>query len=78
MFPRCIFQACEWILKPRENDVREMQEVREHWWANRDANKALEILQRSDRGGRSIEYKLLSGFVKNGPNDYVNSLENVI
>lgn len=70
-------QACEWILKPRENDFPEMQSVREHWWKNRNADEALKILQRHDRGGRSIEHKLLSGFAKNGPNDYINSLENV-
>lgn len=65
------------ILKPRDNDVPEMQTVRENWWANRDAKQALELLHHHDRGGRSIESKLLSGLVKNGPNDYVNSLENV-
>lgn len=54
-----------------------MQRVREHWWENRQAKEALALLQRYDRGGRSIESKLLSGLTKNGPNDYVNSLENV-
>lgn len=69
--------ACEWILKPRENDFPEMKTAREHWWTNRDADEALQLMQRHDRGGRSIEYKLLAGLAKNGPNDYVNSLENV-
>lgn len=69
--------ACEWILKPRENDFPEMQTAREHWWINRDADEALNLMQRHDRGGRSIEYKLLAGLAKNGRNDYVNSLENV-
>lgn len=54
-----------------------MNSVRELWWKNRNAKEALELLKGHDRGGRSIEYKLLSGFAKNGPNDYVNSLENV-
>lgn len=54
-----------------------MQPVRENWWKNRNAQEALDLLQRHDRGGRSIEHKLLTGFVKNGPNDYKNSLENV-
>lgn len=54
-----------------------MQHVREHWWENRQAKEALALLQRHDRGGRSIESKLLSGLAKNGPNDYVNSLESV-
>lgn len=70
-------QACEWILKPRDNDVPELQLARESWWEKRNAQEALELLKRHDRSGRSIEYKLLAGFVKNGPNDYVNSLENV-
>lgn len=65
------------ILKPRDNDVPEMQTVRELWWTSRDAKQALELLQRHDRGNRSIESKLLAGLAKNGPNDYVNSLENV-
>lgn len=55
----------------------EMKAVRENWWSKRDASEALKLLQRHDRGGRSIEYKLLAGFAKNGPADYVNSLENV-
>lgn len=70
-------KACESILKPRDNDVPEMQRVREQWWENRQAKEALTLLQRHDRGGRSIESKLLMGLIKNGPNDYVNSLENV-
>lgn len=64
-------------MKPRENDIPEMNSVRELWWKNRDAKEALDQLKNHDRGGKSNEYKLLSGFVKNGPNDYVNSLENV-
>lgn len=70
-------KACEWILKPRDNDAPEMQSAREHWWKNRQAKEALALLQRHDRGGRSIESKLLAGLIKNGPNDFVNSLENV-
>lgn len=54
-----------------------MKAARESWWNDRNAEKALKILQRHDRGGRSIESKLLSGFAKHGPNDYVNSLQNV-
>lgn len=55
----------------------EMNAVRELWFEKRDAQAALDLLKRHDRGGRSIEYKLLAGFVKNNKNDYVNSLENV-
>lgn len=66
------------ILKPRDNEAPELQAVREHWWANRNAKEALNLLDRHDRGGNSIEHKLLVGFARNGPNDYVNSLENVI
>lgn len=73
----CLTKACEWILKPRDNDTPEMQRVREHWWEHRQAKEALALLQRHDRGGRSIESKLLTGLSKYGPNDYVNSLENV-
>lgn len=51
--------------------------MRDTWWKNRNAKEALELLKRHDRSGRSIEYKLLSGFAKNGPNDFLNSLENV-
>lgn len=54
-----------------------MQRVREHWWKNRQAKEALALLHQHDRGGRSIESKLLAGLTKNGPNDFVNSLENV-
>lgn len=54
-----------------------MQAAREHWWTNRDANEALKLIQRHDRGGRSIESKLLAGLAKNGPKDFINSLENV-
>ncbi|XP_031640468.1 pseudouridylate synthase 7 homolog [Contarinia nasturtii] len=70
-------EACECILKPRANDVPDMHAVRQLWWKKRNAKEALELLKRHDRSGRSIEYKLLSGFVKNGPNDYVNSLESI-
>lgn len=64
-------------MKPRDNDVPGMNAARELWMEKQNAQAALDLLKRHDRGGRSIEYKLLAGFVKNNKNDYVNSLENV-
>lgn len=64
-------------MKPRDNDIPGMNAARELWMEKHDAQAALDLLKRHDRGGRSIEYKLLLGFVKNNKNDYVNSLENV-
>lgn len=64
-------------MKPRANDWPDLQIVREHWWENRNADEALKLLGRDNRFPRSIEHKLLLGLSKNGPNDYVNSLENV-
>lgn len=69
-------EACELILKPRENDVPFMVKIRECWWNTRDAEKALDFYHNKG-SGRGIEQNLLIGFVKNGPNDYVNSLEKV-
>lgn len=66
--------AVELILKPRDGDIPFMQTVREHWWKNRDAEAALKLLFKSNRG---VEASLLTGLAKNGPNDFVNSLENV-
>lgn len=70
-------EACELILKPRDNDIPFMVGIRECWWNTRDAKKALDMFW--NKGvGRGVEQHLLAGLVKNGPNDYVNSLENVI
>lgn len=69
-------EACELILKPRENDIPFMVAIRECWWNTRDAEKALNMF-RNRGAGRGVEQQLLAGLVKNGPNDYVNSLENV-
>lgn len=64
-------------MKPRENDVHDMSAARESWMADRDAAKALQLLRNYDKRGVSIEHKLLSGFVKFGPNDYLNALQMV-
>lgn len=41
----------------------------------KDAKKACDQFKR--HRNKCLEYKLLEGFSKNGPTDYVNSLENV-
>lgn len=64
-------------MKPRENDIPEMQIVRENWWQKRDADDALHLMYRNVRGGRGIEYKLLTGFTRSGGNNYVAALDNV-
>lgn len=65
------------IMKPRDNDIPEMQIVRKNWWEKRDADEALNLMFRNSRGGRGIEYKLLTGFSRNGANNYVSALDNV-
>lgn len=67
-------EAVELILKPRDGDVPFMTNVREHWWKHRDAEAALKMLFKSNKG---VEAKLLAGLAKNGGSDYVNSLANV-
>lgn len=67
-------EACELILKPRDGEAHYMQQVRKHWWHNRDAAAALKLLFKTNTG---IEAKLLAGLAKNGANDFVNALENV-
>lgn len=70
-------EACELILKPRENDIPFMTPIRECWWKTRNAKEALDLMGRRSSMGNGVEQRLLAGFVKNGPNDFVNSLENV-
>lgn len=67
-------EAVELVLKPRDGDPTFMRALREHWWKNRDAGAALKMLYRSNGG---VEARLLAGLHKNGPNDYVNALENI-
>lgn len=67
-------EAVELILKPREGEAHFMKAVREHWWRNRDGAAALKLLFKTNTG---IEAKLLAGLARNGPNDFVNALENV-
>lgn len=67
-------EAVELVLKPRDDDAGFMRAVREHWWKNRDAEAALKMLFKTNTG---VEAKLLAGLQKNGPNDFVNALENV-
>lgn len=67
-------EAVELVLQPRDGDVAFMKAVREHWWKNRDAEAAQRMLFKTNGG---VEAKLLGGLAKNGPNDYVNALENV-
>lgn len=67
-------EAVEFILQPRDGDVPFMQAVREHWWRHRDAEAALKLLFKTNRG---VEAKLLTGLAKYGANDFVTSLENV-
>lgn len=69
-------EACELILKPRENDIPFMAQIRECWWNTRDAKQALAIF-RNKGSGRGVEQSLLQGLAKNGPTDFVNSLEMV-
>lgn len=62
-------------MKPRTNDIPEMQVVRENWWQNRDADEALKLMRRQSRGGRGIEFKLLTGLSRHGANNFVNALD---
>lgn len=64
-------------MKPRDNDIPDMQIVRENWWQKRDADEALKLMYRNSRGGRGIEFKLLTGLARNGATNYVNALDNV-
>lgn len=65
-------------MQPRENDILELEIVRKAWWERRDAEEALDLLNRHARGGRGIEYKLLSGLNKYGSANYLAALDNVI
>lgn len=64
-------------MKPRDNDIPDMQIVRENWWEKRDASEALDLMYRNSRAGRGIEYKLLNGLSRSGANNYGNALDNV-
>lgn len=67
-------EAVELILKPRDGDVQFMTAVREHWWKHRNAEAALKLLFKSNRG---VEAKLLTGLAKNGESNFLNALDNV-
>lgn len=54
-----------------------MKIVRENWWEKRDANEALKLMYRNSRGGRGIEYKLLTGLARTEAKNYVTALDNV-
>lgn len=66
-------EACELILKPRDNEPDFMKEMRDYWWKTRDAEGALKKL----KWDKSVESKLLNGFFKCGDNDFVGALGNV-
>lgn len=64
-------------MKPRDNDIPDMQIVRENWWQKRDADEALNLMYRNSRGGRGIEFKLLSGFSRSGATNFSAAFDNV-
>lgn len=67
-------EACELIMKPRGGEPRDVQQMREHWWKNRDSKVARKMLHPSCT---FVEAKLLDGFIKNGETDYMGALNNV-
>ncbi|GAB0099828.1 pseudouridylate synthase 7 homolog [Sergentomyia squamirostris] len=64
--------ACELILKPRPGDLPEMQRVREAWWKDRDAQKALDL---AEKQMKAFELDLLRGMIQHGPNNLLSALE---
>jgi tRNA pseudouridine13 synthase len=67
-------EACELIMKPRSGEKPFMEKMRNVWWKTQDAPAALKNVYKSNR---SVEAKLLEGFVRHGKNDYVNALNSV-
>ncbi|XP_013103621.2 pseudouridylate synthase 7 homolog [Stomoxys calcitrans] len=65
--------ACELILKPRENDMHFLKNIREKWWKDRDSKAAADMF----RTDRFIEKKLLDGLAQYGENDYASALRKI-
>lgn len=70
-------QACDLILKLKVSDDpdSDITEAKRIYNQTGDAKKSCEVFNKNRN--KCLEYKLLEGLSKNGPNDYVNSLENV-
>ncbi|KAH0563898.1 pseudouridylate synthase 7 homolog [Cotesia glomerata] len=66
-------EAVDLLLKPRDNDYRDMAEARECYAKTKDAKQALKLIQRPDK----IEAKLLQGIATNGPNSPQNALDSI-
>lgn len=65
--------ACELILKPRENDISFLKNIRETWWKERNSKVAADMF----RTDRFIEKKLLDGLAQYGESDYATALRKV-
>ncbi|CAD6227705.1 GSCOCG00001385001-RA-CDS [Cotesia congregata] len=66
-------EAIDLLLKPRDNDYRDMAEARECYEKTKDAKQALKLIQKPDK----IEAKLLQGIAANGPNSPQNALDSI-
>lgn len=71
-------EACDLILKLKVSDDpdSDITAGKRVFSETGNAKKACEKFNRNRN--KCLEYKLLEGLSKNGPNDYVNALENVI
>ncbi|XP_005179284.1 pseudouridylate synthase 7 homolog [Musca domestica] len=65
--------ACELILKPRENDIPFLKNIRETWWKERNSKAAADMF----RTDRFIEKKLLDGLAQYGESDYATALRKI-
>lgn len=62
-------------LKTSDDPSSDITKAKKVYHETSDAKKAVECFNKSKN--KCVEYKLLEGLSKNGPNDYVNSFENV-
>lgn len=62
-------------MKVSDDPNSDITEAKQTYNQTGDAQKACKLFNRNKN--KCLEYKLLEGLSKNGPNDYVNALENV-
>lgn len=62
-------------LKVSDDPDSDITAAKKEYSLTKNAKKACEKFNRNRN--KCLEYRLLEGLCRNGPNDYVNSLENV-
>ncbi|XP_058065969.1 pseudouridylate synthase 7 homolog [Anopheles bellator] len=68
----CWKEACELIMKPREDEPHFMAEMRTIWAQTHDAAEALKKIR---PGNKSVEAQLMYWLANHGPRDYLGAIE---